>query len=433
MEYSDISKKLTKTLDKAVKKENGIYFTPPACVNKNIELLRPYLSELYSHTSVVNCLEPSCGSGEYITGLLQHLPEGKVRIDAVEYNRTIYDSIKDFEDKHMDVFVHNADFLSFDPKKEERITNSQWSGKYDLIIGNPPYFVMKKEKVPKKFHPFFDGRPNIFILFIIRSLELLVDGGILSFILPKSFLNCLYYDKLREHIVKEYEIIDIVESHDEYLETEQKTVIFMLRKRKITIDTLPNKSFFIKKNNHTIFGSKENIIKLISLYENSTTLDKLGFTVSVGNVVWNQCKKILTHDTSKTRLIYSSDIKDGQLIMKTYSNTDKKNYLDTDGTNFVKGSGPLLVLNRGYGTGEYNFDYCLINQVDSFEYLIENHLICIRPTNSMDKTLLLESYQKIIRSFNYEKTKEFISIYFGNNAMNTTELAGVLPVYKCNE
>ena len=34
----------------------------------------------------------------------------------------------------------------------------------------------------------------------------------------------------------------------------------------------------------------------------------MGFKVSVGNVVWNQHKKILTDDSSKTRLIYSSDI-----------------------------------------------------------------------------------------------------------------------------
>ena len=41
--------------------------------------------------------------------------------------------------------------------------------KYDLIIGNPPYVVIKKKDTPKQFQKYFDGRPNLFILFIIHS------------------------------------------------------------------------------------------------------------------------------------------------------------------------------------------------------------------------------------------------------------------------
>ena len=41
---------------------------------------------------------------------------------------------------------------------------------------------------------------------------------------PKSFLNCLYYDKTRKHIVEHYNILNIIEcSDDKYLETQQNT------------------------------------------------------------------------------------------------------------------------------------------------------------------------------------------------------------------
>jgi hypothetical protein len=40
----------------------------------------------------------------------------------------------------------------------------------------------------------------IFILFIIQSMRLLADDGVISFVLPKNFLNCLYYDKTRKCI-----------------------------------------------------------------------------------------------------------------------------------------------------------------------------------------------------------------------------------------
>ena len=64
--------------------------------------------------------------------------------------------------------------------------------KFNIIIGNPPYFVMKKSNVESKYNSYFSGRPNIFVLFIIKSLELLENNGILAFVPQQRFLNCLY-------------------------------------------------------------------------------------------------------------------------------------------------------------------------------------------------------------------------------------------------
>ena len=164
------------------------------------------------------------------------------------------------------------------------------------------------------------------------------------------------------------------------------------------------------------------ITKIKKLYKNSTNLDKLGFTVNVGNVVWNQCKDILTTDSTQTRLIYTSDISNKQLGCKQYKNEQKKNYINKEGENK-----PLLVLNRGYGVGTYNFEYCLINC--DFDYLIENHLVCIRSKENKPDDILIAMYKKIMSSFENEKTKEFIKLYFGNSAVNTTELIFILPIY----
>ena len=58
-----------------------------------------------------------------------------------------------------------------------------------------------------------------------------------------------------------------------------------------------------------VFGTKDNINFMKTLYNDSKTLFELGFNVSVGNIVWNQCKKELTDDNSKTHLIYSLEYK----------------------------------------------------------------------------------------------------------------------------
>ena len=162
------------------------------------------------------------------------------------------------------------------------------------------------------------------------------------------------------------------------------------------------------------------------MYIHATTLHALGFKVSVGNIVWNQHKELLTDDTQKTRLIYSSDIKNNTLSIKEYTNTDKKNYIDKSGFNE-----PLFVVNRGYGVGNYNFEYSLINCDADYirEYLIENHLICIRYGGGGGNTDLIDKYKRLYASFGDERTAEFIKLYFGNNAINTTELSYILPIY----
>ena len=399
--YSDLSINLTKTIDKTEKKENGIYFTNPNTILKNIEFLKPYIKDMKY------VLEPSCGSCEFINILNKNFK--KMKITGIELNKTIFDNIKVFNNKNITLL--NENFLSYN-----------FENKYELIIGNPPYFVMKKQDVDKSYYKYFEGRPNIFILFLIKSLSLLNINGILSFVLPKSFLNCLYYDNTRKYIVDNFKIIDIIDVDDSYIETKQQTVIFIIQKTSDVNKKILNNKYTLEKDKYTILSLDKDIVILKNLYENSKSLKDLGFKVSVGNVVWNQCKKELTNDNSKTLLIYSSDIKNKKIEIQKYSNLAKKNYINKEGNNDL-----LIVMNRGYGVGNYKFDYCLID-VD-YNYLVENHLICIKYTKNIDKKELKILYNKILKSFDNERTQEFIKLYFGNNAINTTELCEILPIY----
>jgi hypothetical protein len=241
----------------------------------------------------------------------------------------------------------------------------------------------------------------------------------------------LYYDKTRNYISKNFQILHIVERDDKFIDTQQETITLIIRKPHVKTG-IDNKKYVLSIHSYTIFVIEDNMNmnmnNIVKLYENSKTLWDLGFTVSVGNVVWNQCKDILTNDVTKTRLIYCSDIVDNKLSIKAYKNGDKKNYIDKPGT-----TRPMIVINRGYGVGEYKFNYCLINETTS--YLVENHLICIEYNNESknidktDKTELIKMYEKVIKSLKDERTQEFIKLYFGNNAINTTELNYILPIY----
>ena len=417
MEYSSLSKELTSKLSKTLKQGGGIYFTPPSVIAENIKLLEPYMS------NIKYVLEPSCGSCEYINALLKNYKH--LQITGLELNSTIYDSIKDLSS--VNVKLYNSDYLKYDSSET-----------YDLIIGNPPYFVMKKETVDKSYYKYFEGRPNIFILFIIKSIALVKENGLISFVVPKNFLSCLYYDKTRSYINSLFEILTIVECvKANYIETQQPTILLIIRKRALAsalngdltivnndLKPVANPAFVLTHSNYTLFASKTNCSKLKNLLLNCSSLEQLGFKVSIGTVVWNQCKDLLTNDCSYTRLIYSSCIENNSLSLKTSKNDEKKNYIKKKGLKH-----PMLVVNRGSGVGNYKFNYCLINE--TYEYLVENHLITIEYTKTKDLSSeeLLNLYKKIIASLENSKTCEFVELYFGNSAINSSELSKIVPIY----
>jgi len=400
MSYSELSKTITTALDKKDKKDNGIYFTSQEIIKKMIKML--------GKRRFKRILEPCYGSGEFIKELIKKYK--KSRVVGIEMNEMMTELCeKNEEMKGENIELKRGDYLKTD-----------FEGGYDLIIGNPPFYVMKRGDVEKKYLKYIEGRPNIFVLFILKSLSLLKKGGILSFVLPSSFKNCLYYNKLRELIDKTCEIIGIEDNEGaKWLETTQETMILCVKKK-----AKDNGEWVIKRGGYTIFNTKEKVKRIKELYEGSKSLNEMEFRVHVGNIVWNQHKDILSMDENDTRLIYSSDIKDKKLINKAYKNVEKKNYIKKGGNNEL-----MIVMNRGYGVGRYNFDYCLID-IEK-DYLIENHLICIRYEKDIEKDKKRELYGKICDSFEDERTKEFMELYFGNGAVNTTELREIIPIYAC--
>jgi len=400
LQYSTLSRSITKNLSKIIKKQEGIYFTPPKTIDININILSQYIH------NIKNILEPSCGSCEYVLKLNKY-PD--LNFTCIENNKEIYEQIKTFDNNNIKIL--NQDFLKFEDEN-----------KYDLVIGNPPYFVLHKKDVSPIYYDYFDGRPNIFIIFIIKSLRHLKEEGILSFVLPKSFTNSSYYNKTRKYIYSNYKILHIINcDEDDYIDTKQETIIFIIQKKAL-IDANENDNFCLKIQDNIIFGTEDDIISIKELYNNSTSLKKLGFNIKVGNIVWNQVKDILSNDEKYTRLIYSTDIENNKLTIKKYKNSEKKNFINKKGFTV-----PILVINRGYGTGKYNFNYAIIDTKK--EYLVENHLLVISCNETYPDNILIDKYNEIIKSFDNIKTKKFIDIYFGNNAINTYEILNILPIY----
>ena len=416
-----LSRQITKDLDKSTKKQEGIYFTPSNLVSETLQHLLPYFQETMLPRQM-RVLEPSCGSGEFIQAIQETDWWNKVEhISAVEKNNHIVEEISK-QTWFKDLDFYHGDFLE-----------SVFPPCFHLVIGNPPYFVLKKDQVDKSYLPWVEGRPNIFTLFILKSLQLLQPNGILAFVLPKSFLNCAYYQKIRDTLVEQCDILEILETSQDtkFLETAQPTVVIIARK--LAIDA---KKQTTKQESEWVcrFGVEQKLIlttqkqTLLHLLEGSTTLSQLGYRVSVGNVVWNQVKPLLTDDASQIRLIYSGDIQDGKVVQSKFKNTAKKNYLSQ--SNKTPYQQPVLLVNRGYGMGKYQFQHAIVGD-EITNYLVENHVMVIEKMEPIDKSSPVSkvNYTDIQTSFQNPKTSQFIKLFFGNNAVNAQELAHILPIY----
>ena len=128
--HSKLSRELTKKYQKMKKKHREFSSHLNETIKRNISVLEQYFD------GFKNILEPSCGSCEYIEYILKHIKthEIKTSITGIELNDTIYESIENMfvDETENDVNIIKEDFISLDESK-----------KYDLIIGNPPFFVMK--------------------------------------------------------------------------------------------------------------------------------------------------------------------------------------------------------------------------------------------------------------------------------------------------
>jgi type I restriction-modification system DNA methylase subunit len=392
---SNLSKQLTNVLSKETQKKGGIYFTP-------LEDVKVIVKEVMKHKPTIKTvLEPSCGSCEFIR-YIDEIKSTNLQIDGYETNKTIFKEIKQLKFNNK-VNLYNKDFICSKTKQ------------YDLIIGNPPYFEITYEQQNTFFNT---SKINIYLLFIMKSLEHLNKDGILAFVLPSSFLNNRYSNDFRKHITQKYKLLWVhTFKTSRYLNTSQDTCAIIIQNT-----NSPYKGdFSLQISDTLIFNTKRNIVQLNKILRNSKSLGELGYIVNVGNVLWNENKDILTNITTKTRLIYNTDIINNEIRMNKNKNKSKKHYIDKEGS-----LEPVIAVNRGYGTSKYTFQYALF--IPKNPYLLENHVLAIKKKGKIVVNVESE-LNKIIESFKDERTLQFIEMVFTNNAINVHEMEHMMPIY----
>ncbi len=112
-------------------------------------------------------------------------------------------------------------------------------GGFDCVVGNPPYVLLGKDlhSAPElsylNHYKVAQYKTDLFHLFLQRGVDLLGYRGLLGFIVPNPWLTLKFTEKLRQYILKECKINEVVVfSHLVFRKADVYTALIFLKKEK---------------------------------------------------------------------------------------------------------------------------------------------------------------------------------------------------------
>lgn len=213
--------------DLADRKARGAYFTPTKIIKRIINNIK---------FSCGDILDPCCGTGNFLLQLPTDVKLENIHgndIDPTSILLTRINMALKFQTKDIDLLRKNftvSDFL--------KAKNTNF---YKYIIGNPPWgykFSTDEIKNLSKIYQCTNGK-NVesYDVFVEKSLSILEQDGILSFVLPEAILNVKNHQPIRKYILN-----NATFSYLEYLgnmfdKVQCPSIILQLKKEKQAFQT----------------------------------------------------------------------------------------------------------------------------------------------------------------------------------------------------
>ncbi|NJK32259.1 MAG: N-6 DNA methylase [Deltaproteobacteria bacterium] len=88
------------------------------------------------------------------------------------------------------------------------------AGGFDIVVGNPPYGIVFDSEIKRYLevrYKSFVRNNEIFTAFVQRGVELIKSGGMLSYILPNTFLLGPYYDAMKTCVLQKSSVEGVVD------------------------------------------------------------------------------------------------------------------------------------------------------------------------------------------------------------------------------
>lgn len=150
-------------------------------------------------------LEPCGGDGVFIEAILQH--NQKAKIDVYELNDNAINILNKKFSSYPNISIHHGNTLL----NEDLILRENLGIGYDKIVANPPYGAWidyNQRHTLRKLFPKLYTKES-YTLFLYKCINLLNNGGILSFIIPDTFLYLRSHKAIRRYILTKTKILNL--------------------------------------------------------------------------------------------------------------------------------------------------------------------------------------------------------------------------------
>lgn len=310
----------TVMLPESMRSEMGAFYTPPPMVNRLLDLAEKAGSDFSSCTAI----DPACGGGAFLAPVALRMLKRSTKNSPCDALEDIAARLRGIE---LDPFaawitqvILEASLLSICVASDKRFPqvitvgdalHHDELGKFDLVIGNPPYGRVKlSDAMREKYARSLYGHSNLYGLFTDLALRLVKNDGVIAYLTPTSFLGGQYFKSLRKLLSEETDPVafDFIADRDGVFDDVlQETILVSYRVGKLGSDA--DVSLIVPKGMEqaeietvgTIHiptdgspwiiprSSKDgNYVSVLS--QMPTRLSDLGYQVSTGQLVWNRHK-----------------------------------------------------------------------------------------------------------------------------------------------
>ena len=308
-----------------------------------------YMVSKLQLNSLDKILEPCGGDGVFIDCIIEHNEFAK--IDICELNPFAINILQKKYSNFQNINIRECDTLLDD----ELSFNSNFGGFYDKIIANPPYGAWQdyeKRIILKKMYSDLYAKES-YTLFLYRCIELLKDNGILSFIIPDTFLNLHMHKSIRKHILTKTKIKELALFPSSFF----PGVNFGYANLSIITLQKSNNQIEIRNNSFEVKTNYNNVEQLNNRNEDDLKI----YTFSQNEILENPDYAFLISDNSLvSKTINNSKLKLGDIancVTGFYSGNDKV-YLKVNSHNLKNGKNYEIIDSK-----KINKDYKNINDI----------------------------------------------------------------------